>query len=64
VSHSEEPTTGIYIGGILMLLGLIPAVGVVVQALPATLRNALSSGSAAGGMCALLLNLVLPGERQ
>ncbi|MDP8983587.1 MAG: purine permease [Pseudomonadota bacterium] len=112
---------GLYIGGILMLLGLIPAVGVVVQALPPSalggatlilfgmvaasgmrilaqvhmdrrnavilaaslglglgvsfvpqitqalptmLRNALSSGIATGGMCALLLNIVLPGERQ
>jgi xanthine permease XanP len=112
---------GIFIGGILMLLGLIPAVGVAVQALPASalggatlilfgmvaasgirilsqvqmtrrnaiiiaaslglglgvtfvpqitqalpaiLRNALSSGIATGGMCALLLNIVLPGERQ
>lgn len=112
---------GLYIGGVLMLLGLIPAVGVVVQALPPSalggatlilfgmvaasgmrilaqvhmnrrnavilaaslglglgvsfvpqitqalptmLRNALSSGIATGGMCALLLNIVLPGERQ
>jgi xanthine permease XanP len=112
---------GIFIGGILMLLGLIPAVGVLVQALPpsalggatlilfgmvaasgirilsqvrmnrrnaiilatslglglgvsfvpqitqalpAMLRNALASGIATGGMCALLLNIVLPGERQ
>jgi xanthine permease XanP len=112
---------GIFIGGILMLLGLIPAVGVLVQALPASAlggatlvlfgmvaasgikilagvpmnrrnvvilatslgvglgvsfvpeitqalptmaRNALSSGIAAGGMCALLLNIVLPGDRQ
>jgi xanthine permease XanP len=112
---------GIFIGGILMLLGVIPVVGVVVQALPpsalggatlilfgmvaasgirilsqvqmnrrntiilatslglglgvtfvpqitqalpATLRNAFSSGVATGGMCALLLNIVLPGERQ
>ena len=112
---------GIFVGGILMLLGLVPAVGVVVQALPpsalggATLilfgmvaasgirilagvpmnrrnvvilatslgvglgvsfvpeitqalppmaRNALSSGIATGGMCALLMNIVLPGERQ
>ncbi len=112
---------GIFIGGILMLLGVIPVVGVLVQALPpsalggatlilfgmvaasgirilsqvqmnrrntiilatslglglgvsfvpqitqalpATLRNALSSGIATGGMCALLLNIVLPGERQ
>ena len=112
---------GVFIGGILMLLGLIPAVGVLVQALPASalggatlilfgmvassgirilsrvemnrrntvilatslglglgvsfvpqitqalptmLRNALSSGIATGGMCALLLNIVLPGERQ
>ncbi len=112
---------GLYIGGILMLLGLVPAVGVVVQALPPSalggatlilfgmvaasgirilsqvqmnrrnavilaaslglglgvsfvpqitqalpmmLRNALSSGIATGGMCALLLNIALPGERQ
>jgi xanthine permease XanP len=112
---------GIFIGGILMLLGLIPAVGVLVQALPAAalggatlilfgmvaasgikilagvpmnrrnvlilatslgvglgvsfvpeitqalptmLRNALSSGIATGGMCALSMNIVLPGERQ
>jgi xanthine permease XanP len=112
---------GIFVGGILMLLGLIPAVGVLVQALPpsalggATLilfgmvaasgvkilagvpmnrrnvvilatslgvglgvtfvpeitqalpsmaRNALSSGIATGGMSALLMNIVLPGERQ
>jgi xanthine permease XanP len=112
---------GLFVGGILMLLGLIPAVGVLVQALPpsalggATLilfgmvaasgirilagvpmnrrnvvilatslgvglgvsfvpeitqalppmaRNALSSGIATGGMCALLMNIVLPGERQ
>jgi xanthine permease XanP len=112
---------GIYIGGILMLLGLIPAVGVfiqalppaalggatlilfgmvaasgirilaqvqmnrrnvvilatslglglgvsfvpqIIQALPAFARNALSSGIATGGLCALVLNIVLPGERQ
>jgi xanthine permease XanP len=112
---------GIFVGGILMLLGLIPAVGVLVQALPASAlggatlilfgmvaaagikilagvpmnrrnvvilatslgvglgvtfvpeitqalptmaRNALSSGIATGGMCALLMNIVLPGERQ
>jgi xanthine permease XanP len=112
---------GIFIGGILIVLGLIPAVGVLIQALPpsalggatlilfgmvaasgirilsqvtmnrrnavilatslglglgvtfvpqviehlpAMLRNALSSGIATGGMCALLLNIVLPGERQ
>jgi xanthine permease XanP len=112
---------GIFIGAILMLLGLLPAVGVlvqalppsalggatlilfgmvaasgirilsqvrmnrrnavilatslglglgvsyvpdIIQALPAALRNALSSGIATGGMCALLLNIVLPGERQ
>jgi xanthine permease XanP len=36
----------------------------ITQALPAALRNALASGIATGGMCALLLNLVLPGERQ
>ncbi len=112
---------GIYIGGILMLLGIIPAVGVLIQALPpsalggatlilfgmvaasgirilsqvpmnrrnavilatslglglgvtfvpeitqalpAFVRSALSSGIATGGMCALFLNIVLPGERQ
>jgi xanthine permease XanP len=112
---------GIFIGAILMLLGLIPAVGVLVQALPPSalggatlilfgmvaasgirilsqvqmnrrnalilatslglglgvsfvpqitqalptvLRNALASGIATGGMCALLLNIALPGERQ
>jgi xanthine permease XanP len=111
---------GIFVGAILMLLGLTPAVGVLVQALPsaalggatlilfgmvatsgirilsqvrmnrrntlilatslgvglgvsfvpqitvalpAAIRNALSSGIATGGMCALLLNVVLPGER-
>jgi xanthine permease XanP len=111
---------GLFIGGFLMLLGLIPAVGVLVQALPPSalggatlilfgmvaasgirilsqvrmnrrnaiilatslglglgvsfvpqitqalpgaLRSALSSGIATGGMCALLLNIVLPGER-
>jgi len=112
---------GLIIGAILMLLGLIPAVGVLVQALPASalggatlilfgmvaasgirilsqvatnrrnalilatslgvglgvsfvpqitqalpdlLRNALSSGIATGGMCALLLNILLPGARR
>jgi xanthine permease XanP len=112
---------GIFIGGILMLLGLVPIVGVVVQALPPAalggatlimfgmvaasgirilarvamnrrnsvilavslglglgvtfvpeilrafpplLKNTFSSGIATGGMCALLLNIVLPGERQ
>jgi xanthine permease XanP len=112
---------GLFVGGFLMLLGLIPAVGVLVQALPPSalggatlilfgmvaasgirilsqvqmnrrnavilatslglglgvsfvpqitqalpgaLRSALSSGIATGGMCALLLNIVLPGERQ
>jgi xanthine permease XanP len=112
---------GMYVGAILVFLGLIPAVGVLVQALPAAalggatlilfgmvatsgirilgrvemnrrnaiilatslglglgvtfvpqvihalpamLRNALSSGIASGGMCALLLNLVLPGDRR
>jgi xanthine permease XanP len=112
---------GIFIGVILMLLGLVPAVGVVVQALPAPalggatlilfgmvaasgirilskiqmnrrntvilatslgvglgvsfvpqitqalptmVRNAFSSGIATGGMCALLLNIVLPGGRE
>jgi len=112
---------GIFIGAMLMLLGLVPAVGIVVQglppaalggatlimfgmvaasgirilarvtmnrrnsiilalslglglgvtfvpdllqALPPLLRNTLSSGIATGGLCALLLNMVLPGERQ
>ena len=111
---------GRYIGGLLALLGLIPAVGALVQAmppaalgggtlimfgmvaaagirilapvatsrrsaiilavslglglgvtfvpellsqLPALLRNTLSSGIATGGLCALLLNIILPGER-
>ena len=36
----------------------------VTQALPAILRSAFSSGIATGGMAALLLNIVLPGERQ
>jgi xanthine permease XanP len=81
---------GRYIGALLALLGLIPAVGVLVQAmppaalggavslgtglgvtfvpellsqLPALLRNTLSSGIATGGLCALVLNMVLPGER-
>jgi xanthine permease XanP len=31
--------------------------------LPALLRNTLSSGVATGGLCALLLNIILPGER-
>ena len=112
---------GIFIGGILMMLGLVPAVGALVQALPPAalggatlimfgmvaasgirilarvpmsrrnsiivavsfglglgvtfvpeilqalpplLKNTLSSGVATGGMCALFLNTVLPGERQ
>lgn len=112
---------GTFIGGMLMLLGLIPAVGILVQALPPAalggatlimfgmvaasgirilsrvpmnrrnavilatslglglgvtfvpeivamfpplLKNTLSSGIATGGMCALLLNIVLPGARQ
>jgi len=111
---------GVFIGGMLMVLGLVPAVGIVVQALPPAalggatlimfgmvaasgvrilarvsmnrrnsiilalslglglgvtfvpellqafpplLRNTLSSGIATGGLCALLLNMVLPGER-
>jgi xanthine permease XanP len=111
---------GRYIGALLALLGLIPAVGALVQAmppaalggatlimfgmvaaagvrilarvaanrrsaiilavslgtglgvtfvpellgqLPALLRNTLSSGIATGGLCALALNMVLPGER-
>jgi xanthine permease XanP len=112
---------GIFIGAMLMVLGLVPSVGIVVQALPPAalggatlimfgmvaasgvrilarvtmnrrnsvilaislglglgvtfvpellqalqplLRNTLSSGIATGGLCALLLNMVLPGERQ
>jgi xanthine permease XanP len=50
-----------------MSLGLglgVTFVPQITQALPAVLRNALSSGIATGGMCALLLNIVLPGERQ
>jgi len=111
---------GMFIGGILIVLGLIPAVGVLVQALPppalggatlimfgmvaaagirilarvqmnrrngvilavslglglgvtlvpdvvaqlpALVRSTFSSGIATGGLCALLLNTVLPGER-
>ena len=112
---------GIFIGAILMLLGLVPIVGVLVQALPpaalggatlimfgmvaasgirilsrvplnrrnaiilaislglglgvtfvpeildalpALVKSALSSGIAIGGLSALVLNIVLPGERQ
>jgi len=112
---------GRYIGALLALLGLIPAVGALVQAmppaalggatlimfgmvaaagvrilarvaanrrsaiilavslgmglgvtfvpellgqLPALLRNTLSSGIATGGLCALALNIVLPGVRE
>jgi xanthine permease XanP len=111
---------GIFIGVMLMVLGLVPAVGVIVQALPPAalggatlimfgmvaasgirilarvslnrrnslilalslgaglgvtfvpellqalpplLKNTLSSGIATGGVSALLLNTVLPGER-
>jgi xanthine permease XanP len=111
---------GLFIGGILMALGLVPAVGVLVQALPpaalggatlimfgmvaasgirilarvpltrrtgmivalsfgiglgvtfvpevtehlpALLKNALHSGIAAGGLTALVLNILLPGDR-
>jgi xanthine permease XanP len=111
---------GLYIGGILMILGLVPAVGVLVQALPAAalggatlimfgmvaaagirilsrvtmnrrngiilaislglglgvtfvpeiteqlpalIRSTLQSGIATGGLTALLLNVLLPGER-
>ena len=111
---------GLFIGGTLMVLGLIPAIGVIVQALPAAalggatlimfgmvaasgirilarvpltrrngiilavslglglgvsfvpevtdhlpelLRSTLHSGIATGGLAALLLNIVLPGER-
>ncbi len=112
---------GVFIGAILMLLGLVPIVGVLVQALPpaalggatlimfgmvaasgirilarvplnrrnaiilaislglglgvtfvpeildalpALVKSALSSGIAIGGLSALVLNIVLPGERQ
>jgi xanthine permease XanP len=112
---------GRFIGALLVLLGLIPAVGALVQAmppaalggatlimfgmvaaagvrilsrvaanrrsaiilavslglglgvtfvpellsrLPALLRNTLSSGIATGGLCALALNILLPGERE
>lgn len=112
---------GLFIGAILMLLGLVPAVGVLVQALPssalggatlimfgmvaasgirilgrvpmnrrngiilaislglglgvsfvpditnalpALLKSTLSSGIATGGICALVLNILLPGDRQ
>ena len=112
---------GMFVGGMLMVLGLIPAVGVLVQALPpsalggatlimfgmvaaaglrilarvpmnrrnstilaislglglgvtfvpemldklpALLKSTFSSGIATGGMCALVLNILLPGERQ
>jgi xanthine permease XanP len=112
---------GMFIGGILMVLGLIPAVGVLVQALPpsalggatlimfgmvaaagirilarvpmnrrnsvilaislglglgvtlvpdlmnglpALVKSTFSSGIATGGLCALVLNVLLPGERQ
>jgi xanthine permease XanP len=112
---------GVFIGAILMVLGLVPGVGVLVQglppsalggatlimfgmvaasgirilarvpmnrrnsiilaisiglglgvtfvpdvldALPALLKSTLSSGIAIGGLSALLLNIVLPGERQ
>ncbi len=112
---------GIFIGGMLILLGLVPTIGVLVQALPASalggatlimfgmvaasgirilarvpmnrrnaiilaislglglavsfepdlldalpalVKSTLSSGIALGGLSALVLNLVLPGERQ
>jgi xanthine permease XanP len=112
---------GIFVGAILMLLGLVPAVGIIMQSLPAAAlggatlimfgtvatsgirilsrvtmnrrnsiilavslglglgvtfvpdivhalpplaKSILSSGIATGGMCALLLNIVLPGERE
>jgi xanthine permease XanP len=35
----------------------------ILRALPDLLRNTLSSGIATGGICALFLNIVLPGER-
>jgi len=45
----------------MMLHGRVPE---ITQALPTMARNAFSSGIATGGMCALLMNIVLPGERQ
>jgi xanthine permease XanP len=35
----------------------------ILRSLPELLRHTLSSGIATGGMCALFLNTVLPGER-
>ena len=35
----------------------------ILRFLPELLRHTLSSGIATGGMCALLLNTVLPGDR-
>jgi xanthine permease XanP len=35
----------------------------ILHALPELARNTFASGIATGGMCALLLNAVLPGER-
>lgn len=35
----------------------------ILRSMPELIRNTLSSGIATGGMCALLLNTVLPGER-
>ena len=35
----------------------------LLEHLPSLLRNTLSSGVATGGLCALILNLILPGER-
>jgi xanthine permease XanP len=35
----------------------------ILRALPELPRNTFASGIATGGMCALVLNLILPGER-
>jgi xanthine permease XanP len=43
-------------------LGVTFEPGILVH-LPSLLRDVLSSGIASGGMCALILNLILPGER-
>jgi xanthine permease XanP len=35
----------------------------ILRSMPELIRNTLSSGIATGGMCALFLNTVLPGDR-
>jgi xanthine permease XanP len=45
-------------------LGLgVTVVPGILRSLPELLRHTLSSGIATGGMCALILNTLLPGER-